>query len=505
MPKRLGLRAAARPLAPNTPAARAVATALTIMLVTWLAGCSSDNPLNPVSAAAARRGRPRVTSLAVGPNALNALSTVVSFTASGADSARVIYSAASDTTTSTPYVPVVNDSGRVVTLGHLPNTNYAEILQIVGPGGTVSESFQVATGDLPTYVKTASLAVNGTFGPGYTLVSPIMFNGDSVIMLAFDRLGRVRWYRTFPPGTGAVETKQQPNGHFTIALGGSAGNDEVPVQFAELLPSGEITTTYGPPAGEFMDAHELLMTGDASAPTLHFFGYNARVFDYSALGGRASGPGLGHQLIRESPPGTVQFLWDAWDHYTIADWIEPTGVAPPFDFDHPNSLAFDLDGNYIVSFRHLGAVVKLDAQTGATMWQLGGRLNQFAIRGDPLNGFTGQHSVRILDNGHLLMYDNGLRHNPPHTRAVEYALDVGNKTATMVWEYEPSPVIFTPFVGSAQRLANGHTLVGFGVAGQIHEVDAGGRAVATAAFAINGRSLFYRAIRVRSLYEYQKP
>lgn len=254
-----------------------------------------------------------------------------------------------------------------------------------------------------------------------------------------------------------------------------------------------------------MDSHELLMTGTLANPILHFFGYTLRPFDFSPLGGPSNGIGIGHQVIRQSPPGTTQFLWDAWDHYTIVDWIEPTGVNPPNDFDHSNSLTFDLDSNYIVSFRHLGAVVKLDAQTGATIWQLGGRLGQFTILKDSLGLFSGQHCVRVLDNGDILMYDNGLRHTPPHTRAVEYALDLNKMTATMVWEYEPNPAIFTAVVGSVQRLSSGNTLVGFGLVGQLHEVDAHSKVVGTAQFNLQSGGTFYRATRIVSLYQYLKP
>jgi len=125
--------------------------------------------------------------------------------------------------------------------------------------------------------------------------------------------------------------------------------------------------------------------------------------------------------------------------------------------------------------------------------------------GDPLGGPSGQHCVRVLPNGHLLMYDNGLSHTPPHSRAVEYALDVPHRTATMVWEYEPSPAIFTAIVGSAERLRNGNTLVGFGDAGVLHEVASDGTVIAKGTFSLNGNAPYYRAWRIASLYQYIQP
>jgi Arylsulfotransferase (ASST) len=485
------------------PARAALGTLAVIGLVAT-AACSSDHttavagPASPLA--------PLVTGYSVQTNPLNSLSTIITFTAANADSARVLYTTTADTASATPFVHITGDSGRIATLGLLPNATYSNTLEVYGAHGRTAEPFQFATGPLSAYVQTASITITGSFGPGYTLVSPILYTGDSVLMVMFDSKGRVRWYREFPPGTGSVESKQQKNGHFTLAIGGSQGDDNVPETYDEILPTGEVIANYAPPSGEEMDSHELIETGTVDAPILHYYAYTDRSpFDFSSLGGPANGTGIGHQLIRESPPGSVQFLWDAWDHYTIQDWIEPTGVDPPDDFDHPNSLAFDLDSNYVVSFRHMGAIVKLNYQTGARMWQLGGRQTQFTIQKDPLGFFSGQHSVRVLDNGNILMYDNGLRHTPPHTRAVEYAVDVASKTATMVWEYEPNPVIFTDAVGSVQRLKSGNTLVGFGLAGQIHEVNAQGKPVGVGIYTLHKRGAFYRAIRVASLYQYVEP
>src|SRR5258708_34786504 len=105
----------------------------------------------------------------------------------------------------------------------------------------------------------------------------------------------------------------------------------------------------------------------------------------------------------------------------------------------------------------------------------------------------------------MLMFDIGLRHTPPHTRAVEYGIDETAKTATMVWEYEPTPLVLAAFVGSAQRFANGNTLIGFGATGQIDEVNAQSMLLARARFQIEGAPLFYRAYRLPSLYKYEAP
>jgi hypothetical protein len=115
----------------------------------------------------------------------------------------------------------------------------------------------------------------------------------------------------------------------------------------------------------------------------------------------------------------------------------------------------------------------------------------------------------VLDNGNLLMYDNGLRHLPPHTRAVEYQLDLSAMTATMVWEYEPSPSVFTPIVGSVERYTSGprvgNTLVAFAINGQVDEVDPSASLVWRGQFSLAGNVETYRVRRIVSLYQYQEP
>jgi hypothetical protein len=125
---------------------------------------------------------------------------------------------------------------------------------------------------------------------------------------------------------------------------------------------------------------------------------------------------------------------------------------------------------------------------------------------DPLGGFNGQHSVRVLPNGHLLLFDNGWRHAPPESRAVEYAVDPVAMTATMVWEYRHQPAIFTGYTGSVQRLAAGNTLVGFAALGHATEVRPDGSVAWEGDLTVGGQPYpGYRLIRIASLYQYRRP
>src|SRR5260370_14661866 len=132
----------------------------------------------------------------------------------------------------------------------------------------------------------------------------------------------------------------------------------------EFRPDGEIVRTVVASPPFYTDPHELLLTAsEAGGEWVHLFGYDLRRVDLSSLGGSPNALLAGHVILRESLDGSVEFLWNSWDHITLQDWLNrPANLAADTldDFDHPNSLAFDLDGNYIASFADLYEITKID-------------------------------------------------------------------------------------------------------------------------------------------------
>jgi hypothetical protein len=405
----------------------------------------------------------------------------------------------------TPYSLIRDANGTVTTLGLLPNTIYHHIIEVTGLGGTArSDTLSFQTGTLPLFISRMRLELTGTPTSGYTMLSPVALGNDTSAVVAFDSLGTVRWYRLFADGLTSGESKQQLNGNYTIYLGRSQGWQPTYGRYQEFTSSGEVIARYAASPPFYTDGHELLLRGSGGSTRLHLFGYEIRHVDLSSRGGPTDALVAGHVLLRQTVDGVVEFMWNAWDHYGVQDWIEPTGTNPPLDFDHPNSLDIDRDGHYIVSFRHMGAIVKINAITGDLIWQLGGLRNQFSILNDPLATFSAQHCVRVLGNGNLLVYDNGLSHAPQESRAVEYRLDTTSKTAEMIWQYRHTPPLFTPTLGSVQRYGNGNTLVGFGGLGIVSEVGPTGNLVWEGRFMVGqAAGIFYRAERLRSLYHHE--
>jgi hypothetical protein len=90
-------------------------------------------------------------------------------------------------------------------------------------------------------------------------------------------------------------------------------------------------------------------------------------------------------------------------------------------------------------------------------------------------GLPGEGNILVLDNGGFAGYGDS------KIRAYSRVLEFNPVTMEIVWEYSDRTGLdiplygenqrfFTPFIGSAQRLPNGNTLITDGVTGAIIEV-----------------------------------
>ena len=156
------------------------------------------------------------------------------------------------------------------------------------------------------------------------------------------------------------------------------------------------------------------------------------------------------------------FEWNAWEHMNIADYHNLNLTSNRIVWMHGNSIHIDLDSNILVSNRRSSEVIKIDRNNGDVIWYFGGPNNEFSITNDPYNGFSRQHDVRRIENGNILLFDNGNDHDPPISRAVEYEIDESEKTANLVWDFSHPEGYVGLAMGSVQRLPNNNTLINWG-------------------------------------------
>jgi hypothetical protein len=432
-------------------------------------------------------------------NPNNVLSAIVTAQVTNAAKVRVEYSAESaNDIGSTPDFEVKGNTFEAPVLGLMPQTDYTMQVVATGQDGATVQSDPVSfhTGSLPGDVPSFVAVQSGDVQPGYTMIGLVGTGSPAVIV---DQTGRVVWYRE--NSRAISDFQKQPDGTYTVAVnnGDLSMYGYFIAQYHQCDNLGNLLRTWSASGGWLTDNHEIRLLSNGDALILAF---KQQTMDLTSIGGSANANVIGNILQRVGPSGTVQFQWDAFDHLPVAGIASPINVHGSYvDWMHANAIDVSSDGNYLVSVRHLDQVIKIDSNTGAVLWKLGGLGSDFQFVGDSFNRFSMQHGVRELPNGNILMFDNGDEHAPSQSRAVEYQLDVTNHIATLVWEYRAPLPLYAAAMGYAQRLENGNTLIAYGVAQppRVQEVAPSGQLVweltsTTPAFGV------YRAFRISSLY-----
>lgn len=243
--------------------------------------------------------------------------------------------------------------------------------------------------------------------------------------------------------------------------------------------------------GRQMDVHEFRITPEGTAL---FACYPQTVRqDLSGIGGPRDGSVL-EAVIQEIDLLTGRLLleWRSLDHVPVSDSYRR--LAEPYDYLHVNSISIAPDGNLLISARHTWTLYKLDRRTGAVIWRLGGKRNQFEVSSEAR--FTWQHDARYRAADRITLFDNGSdgrTTSERQSRGVVLAIDDRRRTAQLAEDYRhPSPLL-SASMGNLQVLPGGNTLVGWGSQPYITEFTGDGDPVAEVALVRGQQS--YRAFR----------
>ncbi len=150
----------------------------------------------------------------------------------------------------------------------------------------------------------------------------------------------------------------------------------------------------------------------------------------------------------------------------------PISLSPPGDAFHANSIqvldgrqaakvpAFQ-KGNILVSLHHLGLLIVVDPGQEKIVWLMDTKFWE-----------QGQNDARLLENGHILLFDN--HYTPQSSRVVEFDPSVPQ----FLWAYDGGKAPFHSVIaGECQRLPNGNTLIVDSTQGHAFEVTVQGQIV----------------------------
>lgn len=219
--------------------------------------------------------------------------------------------------------------------------------------------------------------------------------------------------------------------------------------------SGKRVDTMRDPQG--MDLHDFVITPDGNY--LYLGAHITEMYPDRTLTCLPQCGNLWQSVVEVTPEGNELYRYHLSDYYERDDFVMDDmltrGNWNLYDLTHANSARLTPDGTgVIVSVRHTNEVIVIDRATGDIQW----RSRDYTFVDDSLNGFSHQHDAQILDNGNLLLFDNG-NDRGQLSRAVEYAVDHDAKTLTLVWEYTNGQ--YQPNRGSVRRTPAGNSIINF--------------------------------------------
>lgn len=195
--------------------------------------------------------------------------------------------------------------------------------------------------------------------------------------------------------------------------------------------------------------HEILLNAKDQVVTLC---REEKIVDLRTKGGLAKDTVYGDGILVLNRLGKQVWKW------TIFDKLDPLSddkiMEHKKDWMHANSIAFDRDGNYLISFYNNGQIWNVNAVTGHVNWKFG-RNGDFEI--PPYSLFDQAHSVHINKKGWLMFFDNGA--NQKKSRSLAFELDKSSKKATPMIDVWLPPMLYTDRMGSSYLINDTSLLV----------------------------------------------
>jgi Arylsulfotransferase (ASST)/Bacterial Ig domain/Bacterial cadherin-like domain/RTX calcium-binding nonapeptide repeat (4 copies) len=314
---------------------------------------------------------------------------------------------------------------------------------------------------LPADFPAFSVERTGPTEAQWYVVTPSIFASPPGVSaqysILFDKNGAPIWWMRSAGATMPLDAKLLPNGNITWLHFGGGGMEE---RQLDGTLSRALDTV-----GGTADHHEVLLLPNGN----YILGrYPASTgIDMTGCGGSASGTLIDAEVQELTPAGSLVWSWKASDHISFSEvpdvWKDQ--CSGDGDIYHFNSVEPDGDG-YVISFRHLNAVYRVDRETGNIDWKLGGmaRPESLTVVGDPLSAtstFGGQHDARILADGTLTVFDNGTgQRRPP--RSVRFSIDADAGTATLLEDVRDVGTPASQCCGSTRRMPGGNWITAWG-------------------------------------------
>lgn len=183
---------------------------------------------------------------------------------------------------------------------------------------------------------------------------------------------------------------------------------------------------------------------------------------------------LSDGIIEVNRKSEIVWSWHSYEHLPPQN-NSLDSFTPKSEWTHANSIRFFSNNKgksgYLVSLRHLKKVIMIEKDNGKIFWE------------SPKGMLSYQHDATLLDNGNVLVFDNGLFRNQKKPFLWSCVVEINPFSNAIVWEFNggktgPERAGFAASIMSgAQRLKNGNTLVIDALHGHLFEVTSDGNIV----------------------------
>lgn len=430
-----------------------------------------------------------------------------------------------------PAVTARSDDGHVVEVPPAPESARHHAVAVVGlrseqrydltvtdldTGEVLDDDLDFTTGALPDDLPEVVVEADERARPGYTLFNASA--GDGSVehpgnLVAVDETGAVVWYRQ--AARSLADVRQLPNGNL-IANHDSTGALEFDVlgnvvqewTTTARVDAGRVPEEGPPFYGEDAFVVDTVRLHHEVAFELPSGNFVALGMEVRRVGGFPAdlcgaddplppGPRLlrGDVVLEYTPEGEIVKrlpLLDAVDPVAVPGVARCETRTDPFvndrepyvDWTHGNSAQVFADRNLVlVSARHLNQILALrwedDAggPAGELLWSLGEGGDFDLVEGE---WFVQQHAPEWLDDGTMLVYDNGTERpgtvpaggtELPYSRALIYDIELPSApgqrgTARQIWEHRidgPDGIPeYASFLGDADMIGDDHVLITHG-------------------------------------------
>ena len=390
-----------------------------------------------------------IREIGIGLHANNELKIEVDVT-TNAD-ARVFAEYWPDSNTGRKYVSSVSAGGRYhpLVLGNiLPQTGYS-FRVITERDGVRNESkvYPFKSRALPMWLQdqfkyscTWPELLPDVFKDGFMLMNKREAPG---LLYIVDARGRLRWYHMVD-GTGVKVAHFTADRTIISILGKSDEPTSYGSEILEINLSGDTLLHLKKGQGDlrYTIHHEVTRNKAGNVVTIY---EDPRIMDLSRAGGGKADTVNGDGILVLDRNGRKVWQWSVFD---VCDpFADAELVKHKKDWMHANSLSFDVDSNYLLSFYNLGQVWKIDAHSGKVLWKLG---KGGTLRMPAKDIFSQSHAVHIDPAGSLMLFDNGVGRRQSGVFA--YRIDTTARSAVVDWHINLPAEIYNDRMGSAYMI-----------------------------------------------------